>query len=62
MKSGQVLTTIGDYDIGREDDGTCYIENTRLPEEEDYFLRFTSRAFPDNDVPYMTSLLKRCEE
>ena len=56
------LTTIGDYEIGREADGSCYVEDNRLPEEGDYFLRFTDKAFPENEIPYIMRLLERCED
>ncbi len=61
MKAGEFLRTIEGYEIGREPDGTCYVECWNSP-EEDYFTRFASHTFLDNDVPYIMRLLERCEE
>ncbi|MBT4175085.1 hypothetical protein HOC80_00575 [archaeon] len=62
MRSGQFLQTVGNYDIGREDDGSCYVDDVRMLEEGDYFMRFSRGISPENDVPYINELLARCEE
>jgi len=61
MKSGRILTNVNGYEVGKESDGTCYVEDWSWP-VEDYHTRFTDQAFSDNDVSYMVGLMERCEE